>query len=368
MIYISPRGYRNTARLLLLGATAAFATTAAPVHAQAPSPTVTSTASQGMRYIGNAADNNVRVTLAGTTFTVDDIAPITAGTGCKPVPGDATKATCVAFKVAPNGKFKEFSVLASAGNDRVINSTSTVSTTGAPMFASGSVGDDELIGDLKVDDRLSGASGNDTLRGLGGQNELVGSSGDDTLLGGGKLSGGLGNDLLDGGSSDDILDGGFGRDIIDGGAAGIRPGERHDRVIYGDRDGAVRVDLNRTDASQGAPGEGDTIRDVEDIVGGSGNDILIGNAEGNTIDGGAGNDGLNGLQGRDVLVGGDGNDSIFPSPAPDVQFPFGAVADGQPDLIECGKLGRSDGDPGDQALRVVSDGDIANDCASVVDQ
>jgi hypothetical protein len=74
------------------------------------------------------------------------------------------------------------------------------------------------------------------------------------------------------------------------------------------------------------------------------------------------------MQGRDVLVGGDGNDSMFPSPGPDVQLPFGAVPDGQPDLIECGKLLRSDGDPGDQALRVVSDGDIANDCATVVDQ
>ena len=68
----------------------------------------------------------------------------------------------------------------------------------------------------------------------------------------------------------------------------------------------MTVSLNRTDASQGEQGEGDTIRDVEDIVSGSGNDLLIGNAEANTIDGGAGDDGVNGMQGRDILVGGDG--------------------------------------------------------------
>ena len=74
------------------------------------------------------------------------------------------------------------------------------------------------------------------------------------------------------------------------------------------------------------------------------------------------------MRGRDILVGGDGGDTIFPSPGPNVQFPFGAVPDGQPDLIECGRIGRGDGDPGDQTIRVVSDRDTANDCATVVDQ
>ena len=122
MTYISPRGYRNTARLLVLGATAAFATTAAPVHAQAPgNATVRSIESAGMLYVGGNADNNVRITLSGTTFTVDDVIPITAGTGCKPVSGDATKATCVAFKAAPNGRFKVFNVNTGFGNDKITN-------------------------------------------------------------------------------------------------------------------------------------------------------------------------------------------------------------------------------------------------------
>ena len=63
-----------------------------------------------------------------------------------------------------------------------------------------------------------------------------------------------------------------------------------------------------------------------------------------------------------------GKTARVPSPGPNVQFPFGAVPDGQPDVIECGSVGRSDGDPGDQAFRVLVDGDFANDCATVVNQ
>src|SRR5689334_903253 len=123
MRYITPDRGRRRGRALALGAIAAFAATAAPVHAQAPgSAKVTSTETAGMRYIGGDADNNVRFTLSGSTFTVDDRVPIEAGAGCTPVPGDATKVTCVAFKAGT--KFKEFNVLTGNGNDTVVNRTS----------------------------------------------------------------------------------------------------------------------------------------------------------------------------------------------------------------------------------------------------
>ena len=180
MSSISPRGYRNTARLLVLGATAAFATTAAPVHAQAPgNATVRSIEAAGMLYVGGNADNNVRITLSGTTFTIDDVIPITAGTGCKPVSGDATKATCVAFKVAPNGRFKVFNVNTGFGNDKIANVTSIASipgNLGAPMRANGSSGDDMVTGDPRAEDTLIGSTGNDTLRDPGGQNEFDGAA------------------------------------------------------------------------------------------------------------------------------------------------------------------------------------------------
>lgn len=46
------------------------------------------------------------------------------------------------------------------------------------------------------------------------------------------------------------------------------------------------------------------------LLGGSGNDTLIGSSAADELDGGAGNDTLNGGAGNDVLCGGDGNDTI----------------------------------------------------------
>ena len=99
------------------------------------------------------------------------------------------------------------------------------------MRANGSSGDDMVTGDPRAEDTLLGSTGNDTLRDPGGQTSSTAQR-QRQLQGGGTLIGGIGDDLLDGGNSDDILDGGFGRDIIDGGAAGVRPGERRDRVVY----------------------------------------------------------------------------------------------------------------------------------------
>jgi Ca2+-binding RTX toxin-like protein len=364
----------NPRRTLLgLGAILAVATTAVPAQAQT-SPASVSSGAQ-VRYIGGSADNNVRFTLSGSSIFVDDVVPLTIGAGCVAVEGDVTKAKCVAPK--QGNKFAEFSALAGDGDDRVVNATSTTDAVGAPMRASGGTGDDELLGDVRVGDRLFGSPGNDTLRAIGGTgNELDGGSGDDTLLGGAgtdELVGFSGNDTLDGGGSDDVLQGGSGRDFIDGGPAGISVGERHDRVLYDDHFGAVTVDLTRTDASQGTqanaalgiPAEGDTVRDVEDVVGGAGNDFIVGNAFNNVLVGNQGDDIISAREGLDVLVGSDGNDFLTPSPPSNLVLPF-PVPDQQADIMECGELGVSDGDSGDRAFRVLSDKDVTNDCATEI--
>jgi len=50
---------------------------------------------------------------------------------------------------------------------------------------------------------------------------------------------------------------------------------------------------------------------IEDVIGGSGNDVIHGNAAGNTLIGGAGNDTIDGgVGGRNQIFGLDGNDSI----------------------------------------------------------
>ena len=72
----------------------------------------------------------------------------------------------------------------------------------------------------------------------------------------------------------------------------------------------MTVNLN-TNSGTGGEAQGDTYSSIEGIMGGSGNDHLIGNSVvGNYLDGGAGNDTLIGGLGSDILVDGDGNDKF----------------------------------------------------------
>jgi serralysin len=129
------------------------------------------------------------------------------------------------------------------------------------------------------DDTINGQGGNDTIFGLGG---------DDTL------SGGDGNDVLSGGAGNDTIDGGTGCDV----------------VTYADATTSITVNLGLTSA-QNMQGAGiDTILNVEGVIGGSGNDTLIGTDDANVLTGGAGNDVLSGKGGNDVIDGGDGDDLI----------------------------------------------------------
>jgi Ca2+-binding RTX toxin-like protein len=358
---------------LLAGPLAALAA-AMPAHAQsADVARAFSNPTDGMQYESTSADNDIRVTLSGTSFIVDDNVPIQPGPGCLAIPADATMVKCDAPK--QGSKFKPFSVNGHGGADTIRNLTSTDAAAGAPMTASGDQGPDQLIGDPKVRDVLLGAGEDDRIRDLGGvDNVLDGGSGNDRLTGSDTndtLRGGSGQDSLDGRGGDDLLDGGTGGDLIDGGDAGIHVGERHDRVLYLNRTQPVRVDLSQPTAPQGemdASGhvvEGDTIRDVEDAVGGKGADTLIGNEFDNSLSGFDGNDSISGEAGGDVLTGGDGADILSPSPAGPL---FGVQPDGEQDFMDGGNLGVHDPDPGDLALVVVADGDFANDCPTVLQQ
>jgi Ca2+-binding RTX toxin-like protein len=84
--------------------------------------------------------------------------------------------------------------------------------------------------------------------------------------------------------------------------------------------------------SAAAPVE-DTLTGIENVVGGSGNDVLTGDAGANVLDGGLGNDTLNGGGGADTLIGGAGNDSMTGGAGNDT-FVFGV--DFGNDTIEAG--------------------------------
>ena len=213
-------------------------------------------------------------------------------------------------------------------------------------------------------ENVTGGSANDTLTGDAQANVLIGGGGDDTLTGGGgldvldggegadtavfsdksaslvlalngttdaiaKIGGinedvvrnvenivsGSGNDtlsgdllanLLDGGAGDDLLIGGAGKDTLDGGT-GI------DTVLFSDKTLGLSITLNgATNALMVMAGQvEDTLRNVENVTGGSGADFLAGDSLANILDGGIGNDTLTGGLGLDVLDGGAGIDTAL---------------------------------------------------------
>lgn len=141
----------------------------------------------------------------------------------------------------------------------------------------------------------TGNSLNNVIRGNAGNNLLRGEAGDDSLYGGD------GNDTLIGGSGDDLLQGGAGNDLL-------RGGDGIDTADYTGRT-SVRVDLSLKDWQ--ITGHGlDMLVGIENLISGSGNDRLIGDALANVLNGGAGNDSLVGGAGNDTLIGGLGADTL----------------------------------------------------------
>jgi hypothetical protein len=81
-------------------------------------------------------------------------------------------------------------------------------------------------------------------------------------------------------------------------------------------------------ADDGEAGENDSIAsDVEDLIGGTGNDALTGDLAANTLTGNSGDDVLNGGEGVDVLLGSAGVDSIVSRDSAADQVSCGSEAD-----------------------------------------
>ncbi|WP_456787730.1 calcium-binding protein [Cellulomonas sp. P5_C5] len=200
----------------------------------------------------------------------------------------------------------------------------------------GTDGPDVLTGTPRADVICAGA-GDDRVSGLGGDDVLVGGDGDDTLLGGvghDLLQGGWGGDVLDGGPDSGRSEGGQGDDRFVTGAAPdgahqLVGGPGRDAVDYSARTGPVTVTLDGL-GGDGEPGEGDSVGapppwssspDIEEVVGGYGDDVLtgvwwqetlVGGPGADLLRGGGGQDdlrGTDGVEGNDRLDGGDGQDA-----------------------------------------------------------
>lgn len=192
----------------------------------------------------------------------------------------------------------------------------------------------------KVDsscERIVGGSAADTLTGASGTQYLHGGSGADTLNGGlgdDTFVGGPGDDVQNGGAGDDVfIEGGTdawisgspargtGADVINGGVSGTA--QEFDRLDLSSRTGDLvitfchspgtltgepSISATECNDSDGEASEGDNVINVEQLIGGAGDDTLTGAAGADYLEGGAGDDTLAGGSGDDLLAGGSGTD------------------------------------------------------------
>jgi hypothetical protein len=181
----------------------------------------------------------------------------------------------------------------------------TLTGTGASDEIVAGGGDDLVFGG-EGDDTVYGGSGDDTIDGGTGDDILRGDAGDDDISSGDgndAIFGGEGDDEISGDASDDVISGGDGVDIISFGtdAEGV--------TVNLDDDDNDEFDIDANTARGDGTGE-DTIEGIENVVTGSGDDVIIGQTgEANEIDAGAGDDLVVGGK-DDSLVGGAGVDTL----------------------------------------------------------
>ncbi|KGM88252.1 Hemolysin-type calcium-binding repeat (2 copies)/Hint domain protein [Roseovarius mucosus DSM 17069] len=252
-------------------------------------------------------------------------------------------------------------VLGGAGNDEIHGEAGNDSLDGG-------AGDDTLFG-ADGNDTLAGGDGNDSMEGFTGSDSLIGGAGDDYLDGGTEadtLIGGDGNDTLLAGSdvADDYLDGGAGNDSLSAGGGNdtllggtgddvIFAAEGDDLIVMADDFGNDTIDgwsndaggdtldagavtqntvLDLTAGDPGNPEQGTLSNgtqtaqfiEIENIILGSGDDLVLGSsgndsvstgAGADTVDGGAGDDSFDigagdGAVDTVVFADGDGADTI----------------------------------------------------------
>ncbi|NEP10071.1 MAG: calcium-binding protein [Symploca sp. SIO2C1] len=171
-------------------------------------------------------------------------------------------------------------------------------------------GEFAIIGDLNTQTTTyTDAVGNTIVETFRNIENLQGTSFDDLLLGNAQdnsLLGSHGNDTLLGDEGDDWLRGGAGIDFLDG-------GEGIDTADFSTEEFAITADLNAETATYtDALGNTiiETMSNMEKLRGTNFDDLLIGNAENNTLNGSNGNDTLLANDGNDILVGDLGEDII----------------------------------------------------------
>jgi Ca2+-binding RTX toxin-like protein len=151
-----------------------------------------------------------------------------------------------------------------------------------------------------IDLRIMPTTENATLSSFYG-GTLIGNDLDNYLSAGPDIGAGV-SVSINGMGGDDTLVGTALRDTFIG-------GDGSDTVDYSGRTENLNISLDGL-ANDGAFNENDLVSaDIENVIGGLGNDHITGNDDRNRLDGGAGNDTLRGAGARDILIGGAGDDT-----------------------------------------------------------
>jgi hypothetical protein len=191
----------------------------------------------------------------------------------------------VLVQVTENGKVTQPFIPYVAGKSVTVNGKGGADNiqcqkSDLPVVVDGGAGTDTIHGGSKAD-VLKGGDNNDTI---------YGRDGDDTLFGGNH------NDTLIGGWGADDLIGGDGKDTAD----------------YSARNANLMLSIDGG-ANDGEFLEFDDIyTDVENVIGGDGDDLIMGDGDANELMGGEGSDAIYGFGGLDYLYGGTDADVFEP--------------------------------------------------------
>jgi len=269
-----------------------------------------------------------------STLTVDGVAsPLSNDAGTVLISG-GNLADRIQVRSIDSGFQNLIRVLGNDGDDLL-----DASSVGIAVSLDGGAGRDSIYGGAGADslfsgvgnDLVRGGAGNDTINAAAGADSVAGGSGDDSIQGGtgnDTLDGGSGNDTLGGQDNDDSLIGGDGDDSLFGGSGldQLNGGLGNDIAgAFGDFNFAVIGNTQLTglgtdtlvsiEAASLTGGVANNTLDASlatipvTMLGGDGNDFLIGSTLSDSLSGDNGNDTLLGGLGDDRLVGGAGDDS-----------------------------------------------------------
>lgn len=204
--------------------------------------------------------------------------------------------------ITSNGAFQGFPGGPPPGGDLVYGGDGddviTTEFPGVPGFSS------------SIGDTVFGGSGNDFILGA-----VAGAiSPTDTL------DGGLGNDTIDGNGGEDIINAGLGNDtvIARAGVDTVDGGDGEDTIDFSKDATSLVIDLDTgaTTVTYVGGAESETNSNFEHVLGTAGDDVITGDAQGNSLVGGGGDDTLDGRAGSDTLFAGAGDDSIIGGEGP----------------------------------------------------